>query len=303
VDLTLPAGVVEVDPDDSPAETPWLPAAETVELPGRGTLQVRQMAGPPGAPTIVLLHGWTATADLNWYRCYAPLGERYRVIAYDHRGHGTGLRTRKSFRLEDCADDAVAIADALGVETFVPVGYSMGGAVAQLIWRQHRERISGLVLCATAPRFADRRDERLGFLGITGLAALARVTPGQARDWLTEQLYLQRKTALWEPWAIRQAATHDWRMILEAGRAIGSYSARDWVAEIDRPTSLVITLRDRVVPLERQLELFDRIAHAQTFRLDAEHNAAVTDAERFVPSLLRAIRTVMAPVTQPTARR
>jgi pimeloyl-ACP methyl ester carboxylesterase len=45
-----------------------------VELPGRGRTFVREVAGPPGAPTVILLHGWTATADLNWFTCFAPLG-------------------------------------------------------------------------------------------------------------------------------------------------------------------------------------------------------------------------------------
>ena len=106
--------------------TPVLPPARFVELPDRGTVMVRDFGAAPDAPAIVLLHGWTATADLNWFRCYGALGERYRVIAFDHRGHGTGLRSKKPFRLEDCADDAVAIAAALGVERFIPVGYSMG---------------------------------------------------------------------------------------------------------------------------------------------------------------------------------
>jgi pimeloyl-ACP methyl ester carboxylesterase len=79
-----------------------------MELPGRGTTFVRSLPGPPGAPTLVLLHGWTASADLNWFRCYEPLGEQYRVLALDHRGHGKGIRSKKTFRLEDCADDAVA---------------------------------------------------------------------------------------------------------------------------------------------------------------------------------------------------
>ena len=87
--------------------TPVLPPARFVELPDRGTVMVRDFGAAPDAPAIVLLHGWTATADLNWFRCYAALGERYRVIAFDHRGHGTGLRSKKPFRLEDCADDAV----------------------------------------------------------------------------------------------------------------------------------------------------------------------------------------------------
>lgn len=273
---------------------PELPPGRFVELEDRGTVVVRDVAGPPGAPVLVLLHGWTATADLNWFTCYRPLSEHYRVIAFDHRGHGSGLRSRKPFRLEDCADDAVDVAEALGVERFVPVGYSMGGPVAQLMWQRHRERVAGIVLCATAPYFAGRREERLSLLGLTGLAAVARYTPEQTREWLTEQLYLQRKTSTWEPWAIQEASSHDWRMILEAGKAIGAFSSSDWIGELDVPAAMVFTMRDRVVPLRRQIRLFDMLPMADAFRVDGDHDAVVSNADRFVPSLLRAVRAVEA---------
>src|SRR5512144_2530000 len=90
---------------------PWLPPGRHVELTGRGTTFVRELAGPPGAPTLVLLHGWTATADLNWFTCFAELGRRFRVLSMDHRGHGRGIRSRRVFRLEDCADDVAALLD------------------------------------------------------------------------------------------------------------------------------------------------------------------------------------------------
>ena len=278
--------------DEVEVSQPPLPAGRDVELPGLGTVHVREIDGPPGAPTVVLLHGWTATADLNWFTCYEALGRRYRVVAFDHRGHGRGLRPKKAFRLEDCADDVVAVADALGIERFVPVGYSMGGPIAQLVWHRSPERVSGLVLCATAPYFAGKREERLSFLGLTGLAALARVTPLQAREWLTDQLYLQRKTDRWEPWAVQQATTHDWRTVLEAGKAIGSFSATEWIDQVDVPTSVVITMRDRVVPLRRQVKLFEWIPGAEAFRVDGEHDAVVSMAPRFVPTLLRALHSV-----------
>jgi 3-oxoadipate enol-lactonase len=161
-----------------------------------------------------------------------------------------------------------------------------------LVWRQHAARVDGLVLCATAPYFAGRRDERLSFLGLSGLAAAARLTPSQMRRWLTDQLYLQRKSAQWEPWAIQQATTHDWRMVLEAGRAIGSFSATEWLAEIDVPTSVIITMRDRVVPVRRQVKLFEALHDVEAFRVDADHDAVVAAAERFVPTLLRAVHSV-----------
>lgn len=272
---------------------PVLPRGEAIELPGRGTTFVRSLDGPAGAPTLLLLHGWTATADLNFFTCYQPLAEHYRVVAVDHRGHGRGIRSRRPFTLEDCADDAVAVCDVLGVERAIAVGYSMGGPVAALTWRRHPERIDGLVLCATAPWFRTSRQERAGFLGLTGLAALARLTPAQTRQWLTDQFYLQRKSSTWEPWAIHEAARHDWRMVLEAGSAIGRFDAREWLAEIAVPASVVVTLRDRVVPLHRQVSLFEGLTDVEAFRVDGDHDAVVALADRFVPTLLRATASVI----------
>lgn len=292
-------GLDEFGPDDEASAgtqftgMPDLPPARTIELADRGPITVRELPAPPGAPTLMLLHGWTATADLNWFRCFDELGTRYGVVAFDHRGHGSGLRSKKTFRLEDCADDAMAVADAVGLDTVIPVGYSMGGPVAQLVWRRFPDRVDGLVLCATAPYFVGTRPERLSVLGVTGLAALARVTPVQAREWLTEQLYLQRKTSAWEPWAIQQASTHDWRMVLEAGRAIGGYTASEWIGEVDVPTSVVVTMRDRVVPLRRQVKLFEWIPDAEAFRVDADHDAVVAPHPAFLATLLRAIASVV----------
>ncbi|MEQ8435896.1 MAG: alpha/beta hydrolase [Ilumatobacter fluminis] len=266
-----------------------MPPSREIELPGLGPLTIREIAGPAGAPTIVLLHGWTATADLNWFACYAALGEHFHVVAYDHRGHGTGLRMRQPFRLEDCADDAAAVADALGVDSFIPVGYSMGGTIAQLVWRRHRDRVDGLVLGATAPYFAGRRPERLSFVGLTGLATIARYTPAQARAWITDQVYLQRKSEQWGPWAAEQVAGHDWRMILEAGRAIGEFSSTDWISDVDVPTSVVVTTADQVVPPRRQTKLWRWIPDADVFRVHGNHDAVVSEADLFAPQLVRAI--------------
>ena len=272
---------------------PDLPPGAAMHLPGRGTTFVRTLSGSVGAPTVVLLHGWTATADLNWFMCYKPLAEHFRVVALDHRGHGRGIRSRKTFRMEDCADDAVAVCDVLGIEQFIPVGYSMGGPIAQLVWKRHRQRTAGLVLCATTAYFSTSRQERMSFLGLSGLAAVARLTPVQARMWLTEQFYLQRKADQWEKWALDQASAHDWRAILEAGRAIGNFSSRDWISEIDVPTSTLITMRDRVVPVRRQVRLFEAIPDAEAFRVDGDHDACVANAKQFVPTLIRACRSVV----------
>src|SRR5208337_5210773 len=113
------------------------PLTRLVELPGRGVTRVWECAGPPGAETLVLIHGVAFTAELNWGKVFAPLSRYFRVIAIDLRGHGDGIRTGSRFRLEDCADDIAALAEVLGLGRFAAVGYSMGGVVAQLLYRRH----------------------------------------------------------------------------------------------------------------------------------------------------------------------
>ncbi|MEK7292400.1 MAG: alpha/beta hydrolase [Actinomycetota bacterium] len=272
--------------------TPVLPRGYHLDLPGRGRTFIRDIAGPPGAPTLMLLHGWTATADLNWFTCFDALSEHFRVIAPDHRGHGRGIRHKRPFRLEDCADDAAAIADVLGIHSFIPVGYSMGGIVAQLMWRRHQTRVRGLVLCSTAGYFSSSREERLSFLGLSGLAALARVTPAQTTDWLTDQIYLQRKSDGFEPWAMEQMASHDWRNILTAGRTIGAFNSGKWLKDVDVPASVIVTTEDTVVPPARQRHLYQQLRDVQVYEIEADHNAVYSAREQFVPTLLEACTSV-----------
>ena len=150
----------------------------TSRCPAAASPSCGSCPGPPGAPTILLLHGWTASADLNWFACYAPLARHYRVLAIDHRGHGRGIRTRARFRLADCADDAAALIDQLGTGPVIAVGYSMGGPIAQLLWHRHRDKVAGLVLCATTDRFSSgTREGRAWLGGLQMMARMARLTP------------------------------------------------------------------------------------------------------------------------------
>lgn len=295
-DTSVATDLIDIAADPPPSSQPKgppLPPGESIELPGRGTTFVRTLPGPTDAPTVLLLHGWTATSDVNWFRQYAPLGEHYRVIAIDHRGHGRGIRSRRRFRLADCADDAMAACDVLGIRRVIPIGYSMGGPVAQLIWHRHKQRTRGLVLAATAGSFSASREERLAFIGLSGLAVLARLTPAQARVWLTEQFYLQRKADAWGEWAISEAALNNWRTVLEAGQAIGTFSSKAWLGEIDVPTSVIITIRDQVVPVRRQERLFETIPGAEAFRVDGMHDAVVNESVDFTTPLLRAVHSVV----------
>jgi 3-oxoadipate enol-lactonase len=273
---------------------PQLPAGRRVALPGRGTTFIREIEGPPGAPTLFLLHGLGVSADLNWFRCYNALGRHYRVVAMDHRGHGRGIRSSRPFRLADCADDVAAVADELGLEQVIPVGYSMGGPIAQLVWRRHPDRVAGLVLCATSRSFTPRRaSDRLLLTSLLGLSAAARVTPPQIRGQLMSTVLRGRmqSTPLGR-WAAREVQRGDQAAVLQAAWAVGSFDSRRWITDVDAPSAAVVTVHDQLVPAWRQLKLANAIPGATVHRVMADHGACVLAAQVFIPGLLDACRSV-----------
>jgi pimeloyl-ACP methyl ester carboxylesterase len=269
-----------------------VPAGRAIELPGRGTTFVREVTGPRRAPTVILLHGLAATGGLNWFAAFGPLGQQFRVVAVDHRGHGRGLRSAAPFSLDDCADDIVAVADQLGIDTFIPVGYSMGGPIAQLVWRRHPGRVDGLVLCATSRDFRGRWHERVQFAGLGLVVTGLRLAPLPTVERLAEQLPEELADVASRRWALDELRRHDVRSVLQAAETLGRFSSRDWIGDIDVPVSVVVTSQDRLVPPRRQVKLASSIPTAVMHVVDGTHLAAGTDPDQFADALLDACRLV-----------
>jgi pimeloyl-ACP methyl ester carboxylesterase len=266
-----------------------------VELPGRGRTFIREVGERrPGEPTLVLLHGWMATADLNWFPSYGPLAEAgHHVVAFDHRGHGRGLRSKERLSLAGCADDAAAAARLVGADRVVPVGYSMGGLVAQLMWRRHRDLVCGLVLCATSRNFRGSPGDRIYFGGLSGLAAAARRAPGPLREQAFARLLASRLDSLdLAPWGAAELARHDFRGLMEAGASIGTFTSHGWIGEVDVPTAVVVTTADGKVPPVRQAKLAAAIPGAVVFEVDGDHHVCSRQPQQFVPGLLAACDSV-----------
>jgi 3-oxoadipate enol-lactonase len=233
------------------------------------------------------------TADLNWFTCYEALGERFRVLAIDHRGHGGGIRSWRPFRLSDCADDAAALAQQLGVEKLTAVGYSMGGSVAQLLWRRHPELVEGLVLCATSRSFSGQhRGSQIYFASLLGLSVATRFTPRPVVRNFYGHLVRQRASGTVDAWGLAELQRSDTSTVLGAGWAIGRFESREWIGSVDVPTAVVITNADQVVRPSRQRALARAVPGASVHEVEAGHAACVTHPELFVPALLDACHTV-----------
>src|SRR5947209_2616898 len=108
------------------------------------------------APTLVLLHGFTHTGA-SWDPVVEELGERYRALTPDIRGHG-GAGAREPVTLDAVLADIAGLAPA----RFELAGYSMGGRLALHLALARPERVERLILIGASPGIADRaeRDAR-----------------------------------------------------------------------------------------------------------------------------------------------
>ena len=271
------------------------PVTRLVELPGRGTTRVWECAGPRDADTLVLVHGLTFTAELNWRGVFAALGRHFRVVAADLRGHGDGIRAGSRFRLEDCADDIAALAGVLGIGRFAAVGYSMGGMVAQLVYRRHAALVSGLVLCSTACDVRGSTAEQLAALAAPGMAAALQWNPVLhlvGAEVFGAMLLGGVDDPATGRWARAQLSRTTLATAVSAIRAVCEFTSAGWISQVAVPTAVVLTTRDHVVPPARQLELARAVPGASVHLVDAGHGACINAPDLFARALLEACWSV-----------
>ena len=274
---------------------PPLPHGYVREFEGHGQLFWRD-TGPPPDPsrtkgTILLLHGWLVPSDPHWFRTWRLLQvDGWRVIGIDARGHGRGARHMSTFRLDDCAEDAAALLRHLDTGPVVAVGYSMGGAIAQVLALRHPELLRGMVLCATSSEFNSSPIMRAVWTSMSVFQLWLRLAP----KW-TWELFVERltqgdpHTTGWVVGELRRGAPD---AVAEAGRDIGRFDSRSWIGGVKVPAAVVVCTMDMLVPPTMQRALAERLG-APVVELRSDHLAPGTTPRRFHRALTEALRLVV----------
>lgn len=189
-----------------------------------------------GVP-LVLIHGVGANLG-SWDAVAAELGDDFKVIRPDLRGHGKSLPIEGSYSIGKFAADIIAMMDAAGVERAHLVGFSLGGMIAQKLATDYPDRLDRIViLSAVAGRTEAERAkvvERLDLIRDNGLDA---ITGAAADRWFTEDFarrhpeVIKRRTA--ELKSVHLAS------YLEAYRVFGTTELIDTLHRIDRPVLIM----------------------------------------------------------------
>ena len=252
---------------------PWLPEGRTVLLPRRGEIFARVHHHPDStAPTLLLLHGWTASADLQFFTAYEALGAHYSFVAVDHCGHGRGLRTAGKFELEDAADDAAALVRVLGLGPVITVGYSMGGPISLLLAHRHPDVVRAIAVQATALEWNASRLERIRWRAVRLVGPLMRswAYPQWLRFGIGRLLGVGHELDAYIPWLEAETRRGDPLAIVQAGRALSRYDARPWASSLGKPAASLVTTKDRLVLPRKQYELA-RALDAHVVEVEGDH--------------------------------
>ncbi|MGH8740432.1 MAG: alpha/beta fold hydrolase, partial [Burkholderiales bacterium] len=145
-----------------------------------------EIHGKEGAPWLVLSHSLACSVRM-WDGQIAALKDRFRVLAYDTRGHGQSAAPKGAYTLEQLADDLYGLLRNLKIDKAHFCGLSMGGMIGQTFALKYPGIFESLTLCDTTSRYpaaaAGMWQERIRIAESQGLKPLVQPT---IERWFTE---------------------------------------------------------------------------------------------------------------------
>ena len=207
-----------------------------------------------------------------WDPNVAALAARYRVVRYDHPGHGESPAGPAT--IEGLAHETLGLADELGLERFAFCGLSLGGMVGMWL-AAHTDRVSRLVLACTAPYLPPPEQwlERAATVREQGVGAIADAVIAR---WFTPQF---GDTSAWRA----QLASTPAEGYARCCEAIGGMDLRADLARIKVPTTVILGRHDPVVDDDNRRQLAEL---GPVVELDAAHLANVEQPAAFNEAVL-----------------
>jgi 3-oxoadipate enol-lactonase len=200
-----------------------------------------------------------------WDELAGALAGAYRIVRYDKRGHGLSELPPGPALIADYAADLIALLDLLRVEGAVIVGVSMGGLIAQELYRQRPDLVAALALCDTTAKIGSEESwrQRMEEVARGGIEAVADAT---MRRWFTADFRARQpdEVAGWRAMLTR-CPKDAYRT---ACAALAEADLRPYCASIKAPTLCVVGEEDGSTPPPVVRELADQIGHAR-FKLIA----------------------------------
>jgi 3-oxoadipate enol-lactonase len=213
----------------------------------------------------------------SWDGVVSCLGDRFRVIRYDKRGHGLTDAMEPPYSMDDLAEDLVGLLDKLEIQNTLLCGLSVGGLIAQKFALTYPGRVRALVLCDTGARIGtvESWNQRIEIVRSGGVESF--VAPSMER-WFSAAFRRDRAAEM-RGYAnmLRQISVKGYLGVCAALRDADLTQA---VSAIRKPTLVLCGDRDIATPPEMGRALADAIPGAKFSLIpDAAHLACIEQPE------------------------
>lgn len=223
------------------------------------------------------------TAQHLWSRQLPELTDCFRVLTYDHPGHGASELPEEPSTVEAFAHSLLELLDALALERVSLCGTSLGGMVGIALALEAPERVERLVLSCTSGYLGppDGWTERARIVRTDGMEAIA---DSVVVRWFTPELQREEPETVARFRAMLVATPPEG--YARCCEALAAWDARERISEISVPTLVVAGAEDPATPVEHAELLASRIPGARLQVLErAAHLANVERADEFTKAV------------------
>lgn len=248
-----------------------------------------EIEGPESGPVVTLSH--SLATDLSmWDAQAAALRSAYRVLRYDTRGHGGSEATEGSYTLEQLAEDAKALLQALGITRTHFMGISMGGMIGQTLALKDPGMLRSLILCDTSSRIPEEAlpiwEERIGLAQTQGMDFLVEST---MERWFTPSFRGRPLSALDKVRAMIRATPVTG--YVGCSRAIMRLNLTERLSGIGLPALIIVGEDDPGTPVEASQAIHKQIKGSELLILkSAAHLSNIEQQDPFNAAVQKFLR-------------
>jgi 3-oxoadipate enol-lactonase len=242
-----------------------------------------RLHGPDGVHVVVLSNSLGTTQEL-WSRQLPELAKRYRVLTYDHPGHGASELPEQPCTVEAFAQGLLGLLDERGLARVSLCGVSLGGMIGMALALEAPERVERLVLSCTSAYLGPPEGwaERARIVRTNGMEAIADTV---VERWFTPELPREEPETVARFRAMLAATPPEG--YARCCEAVAAWDARERISVIAAPVLVVAGEDDPATPVEDAELIASRIPGARLHVLErAAHLANVERAEAFTSAVL-----------------
>lgn len=237
-------------------------------------------------PLVTLSHSLGCNVSM-WDEQVRALGEQFKVLCFDTRGHGKTSAPAEAYTLDQLADDLHDLLTGLGITQTHFVGLSMGGMIGQVFALKYPQRVQSLVLCDTTSRFPpdswETWEERIRAVQASGMDALVEPT---IEGWFTPSFRDNRRDVTDKVRAMLRSTPP--QGYIGCCHAIPKINTTERLGELRCPAMVIVGEEDPRTPVAAARTIHEALPSSELVVLkSASHLSNMEQPDAFNSALVR----------------